>query len=259
MSAPRCLAADRYVWSRVFLLPSLQPMSHSPHIRHVSRVWPWRFGYGAGNDRLARHRIATGVGERDGQVGSSQWRPSDVAVSHRPGLGRVAVAGTREGEPLGAEHALDLVVVRLEIGVGDRPVLVPAARLGRSLGEPALVLAQQDVGVDQRSAAEAAGDHRLDVAERPDVEEPVRTLARVPHVGRQLSGATGERPRRIGLAPLQQAHAPAALGQPVGADRTAEAGTHDDGVEMGIRHVGPALEEPPHLRGRAPVVADKLK
>ena len=60
------------------------------------------------------------------------------------GLDRV---GVRVGR--GADHRLDGVVVRLEVGTGDRPVLVTAVRQGLLVHEPLLVLAEQDVGVDQ--------------------------------------------------------------------------------------------------------------
>jgi hypothetical protein len=69
-----------------------------------------------------------------------------------------------EGISLRAHHSLDRVVVSVELGPREGPVLVAAARQV-FLDEPLLVLAQQDVGVDEGAAAEAARHERVDPVE----------------------------------------------------------------------------------------------
>src|SRR5262249_55468158 len=68
----------------------------------------------------------------------------------------------------GGEHRLDPVVVRLEVGVVDRPPLADG-----TFGEPALVSPEHDVRVDERAAAEAARDQRAEAAKRPEVVQAV--------------------------------------------------------------------------------------
>ena len=70
ITAPAWAAAERYVWSSVFLAPSLHPTSHSPHSRHVRRA---RAGVAedarvvVGPQRLAGVERAVGAEEADGQ------------------------------------------------------------------------------------------------------------------------------------------------------------------------------------------------
>ena len=174
-------------------------------------------GSGPGN-RAAR--ALTRGGEADGQRGQP---PLDAeafrGLPHRPGLRgglhqRLGIRG-------GAEHLLDPVVVLVELGAGHRPGLVAA--LGPLVvGKPALILAEHYVRVNQRSAAQAAGHHRLHVPERPDVEQALQARARVPEVAGHLAGAPRERARRVPLAPFEHAHRAPRLGQPAGDDRAAE-------------------------------------
>src|SRR5438552_2862979 len=66
-----------------------------------------------------------------------------------------------------AEHLLVPLVVRLEVVAryGPRLVLV--------VDERARVLAEDDIRVDERAAAEPARDDPADAAKRPDVPDPV--------------------------------------------------------------------------------------
>ena len=160
--------------------------------------------------------------------GSCQSRPSRAALSRMRGV--LAVAGYGYG--VAPEHLLDPVVVRVEVGAAQRPALVAAARHRRLLHEPLLVLAQQDVRVDQRAAAETAGHHALEAAERPDVEQALHALARVPEVAAHRARGAGEAARRVGLAALQQDDGAARLRQPVRSHRTAEPGPDDHRVRV---------------------------
>ena len=122
---------------------------------------------------------------------------------------------------------LDRVVVRVEVGAGHRPGFVAAVRQRIVLDEPVLVLAQQDVRVDQRAAAEAARHDRVAAAEPPDVEHAVEPGGRVPERLAHLRGGAGEAVRRVGVAALEHDDRQAGLGQPVGRYRAAEAGADD--------------------------------
>ena len=211
------------------MAPSLQPMSHSPQSRQVVRGRPCTLpnaGVGIG---------APGTGGSCGPPakvtasgGSCQSRPSRAgAVPHRGGLGGRRIRVRRR-----AEHLLDPVVVRIEVGPAQRPALVAAARDRRLVHEPLLVLAEQDVRVDQRPAAETAGHHALEAAERPDVEETLQALARVPEVAAHRGRGAGEAARRVGLPALQQHDRAAGLGQSVRGDRAAEPGPDDHRVRV---------------------------
>ena len=102
-------------------------------------------------------------------------------------------------------------------------MLVAAARQRLLVDEPLLVLAQQHVGVDQRAAAQAAGDHAVDALEAPDVEQAVAALAGLPEVARPCAlGVRGKLPGWVGAAALQDDDRAAGLGQPVGRDGAAE-------------------------------------
>ena len=110
-------------------------------------------------------------------------------------------------------------------------MLVPAAGHGLLVHEPLLVLAQQDVGVDQRAAAQAAGHHAVDAVEAPDVEQAVPALAGLPEVRGHAARGAREAAGRVGAAALEHDDRPAGLGHPVGRDGSAEPGPDDDDVD----------------------------
>ncbi|MCA1689129.1 MAG: hypothetical protein LC720_01360, partial [Actinobacteria bacterium] len=109
------------------------------------------------DDRLPRDRGSPRVGEGHGQGHERPVQPESLSgVPVGEDLARPVVGRRVEGEALDPHPPLDLVVVGVEVGPGDGPVLVAAP--GEILGdEPPLVLAQEDVGVDQRPAAEPRG------------------------------------------------------------------------------------------------------
>jgi len=143
---------------------------------------------------------------------------------------RLRDRGVRVGP--GREHRLDGVVVRIEVLPPDRPVLVAAAGQGLVVHEPALVLPQQDVGVDERAAAEPRRDDRLQLPEGPDVEQAVQAVLRLPEVPAHLVRGAGEAARGVRLAPLEDDDGAAALGEPVRRHRPPEAGADDDDVHV---------------------------
>src|SRR6478736_6480913 len=95
------------------LLYSFSSCSKTPDARRLPAVWP----------RVDRHRRRNGVQaelaraalEEDARRLHRQWR-------HRIRLGARRIEGTRAGEARHTDLPFDLGVVRLEIGVGDRPV-----------------------------------------------------------------------------------------------------------------------------------------
>ena len=187
-------------------------------------------------DRLAdRHRVAV-VGERHGEVDEAPVVAELLCrVAKRPRLARQVGRQLVDRVLLDVHHALDAVVVRVEVGARDGPVLVavlPRAVAGLLAHEPLLVLAQQDVGVDQRAAAQTARADRVDVLEAPHVEHAVKPLAGVPELRLHPQRRAREGVRREWLAALEQAHAVPGLGQAVRRHRSAESGSHDDGIEM---------------------------
>jgi hypothetical protein len=185
-----------------------------------------RLGERGSGDR----RPAGGRGERDGERRPGQVQAQPVrCLPHRGGLRRVLV-----GVRCGAEHLLDPVVVRIEVTAADRPVLVPPAGQWRFVDKPLLVLAQQDVGVDQRPASEAAGDDSLQSAERPDVEQSVQTLAGVPEVAGHACGRPGEVAGRVRFAALQNHDGQTTVGELVCGDRAAEARADHDDVDFAV-------------------------
>ena len=106
------------------------------------------------DDRLARHRRAALVGERDRELGMEMAQAELVRrFLERDRLRRRRVRLVLDRELLEPDHLLHAVVVRVERGAVHRPVLVPAVAQVL-LHEPALVLADEDVRVDQRTAAE---------------------------------------------------------------------------------------------------------
>ncbi len=142
----------------------------------VARIRDGRARHGRGAARCERHRqrwLLGGVTQASPGL-RQQFRPAGCLVAGLPGR-----------EPLGAQHGFDGRVVRLKIGPGDRPALVPPAR-GRISDEPLLVLAEQHVGIDERAAAQTTGYDGLEVGERPYVEKPVASPHRVPEVRREV-------------------------------------------------------------------------
>ena len=92
----------------------------------------------------------------------------------------------------------------LELSVGDRP-LAPAVGL---IGTKRLRrLWQHHVGVDQRAAAEAAGDDRRDMVELQDLEQPEFAAPRIPDVVAHLPWRAPERTGGIGGTALEHQHA----------------------------------------------------
>src|SRR4028119_2653 len=89
----------------------------------------------------------------------------------------------------------------VEVGARHGPVLWSA--LAEVLpDEPPLVLAQENVGVAEGAAAEAAGDEGVNPVKRPEVVEPQEPLTRVPEVLPHAVRAAGEGARRVRLAPF---------------------------------------------------------
>ena len=88
--------------------------------------------------------------------GSDQSTPSRLrARRERPASWPCGRRGSARAGSAARRSAARPVVVRLQVGARDRPVLVAAAVAVLS-HEPPLVLAQEHVGVDQRAAAEPA-------------------------------------------------------------------------------------------------------
>jgi hypothetical protein len=122
-------------------------------------------------------------------------------------------------------YRLDRLVMGLEVGVGDRPALVLV------VDERGFVLAQRDVGVDERAAAQAARDDRAEAGEAPHVPQPVEAVARPPErVAADLARRARERARGIRPAALEQQHVATPLREPARRDRSTEAGADDDRV-----------------------------
>jgi hypothetical protein len=186
------------------------------------------------DDRLARHGRAALVGERDRELGQEPLEPVLLGrLLEGDRLGRRRVRFVLERIALQLEHPLDAVVVRVEVLARDGPVLVPAV-VEVLVHEPALVLADEHVGVDQRAAAEPRADERVDAAEGPVVVHPDQAARRVPEALARAVGAAGERSRGIRAAALQYQHALARLGQPVRRHRPAESRTDDDRVVVAV-------------------------
>ena len=67
------------MWSRVFLAPSLQPMSHSPQSRQVRRVVLCRFPYSGGGMICFMAGAPCGVAEKE--MASGGWITSSPSAS----------------------------------------------------------------------------------------------------------------------------------------------------------------------------------
>ncbi len=149
-------------------------------------------------------------------------RPECCGLRHR------RVGGDVKGEDLGSEGPLDGVVVGLQVGPRDRPPTRGPVDLGV---EPALVLADEDVGVDQRPTAETRRDDGVDVGEGAHIEEAEAPASRVPEVAGESVGRSRERTGWIGGATLEHEHVQPGLGEPHRGHGSAEARTHDHHVE----------------------------
>ncbi len=141
-------------------------------------------------------------------------------------------------------------IVRGEVGVccgaqisfDSRVVLFEI--LGRDFAGPAMVIRvalfpSQHIRVDQRTAPYAAGHHCLKAPERPEIEQTVQPLARIPEVCGHLQGSTGKASRRVQAAPFQYQYILPVLGQGRGCYPAAEPRTdHDVIVAFAIyRHI----------------------
>src|SRR5262249_35248671 len=154
---------------------------------------------------------------------------------HRARLRSVRVRRRVKGIRMRDDDAFDLVVVRFEFFTSYWPLLSVCVY------EPVVVFTDEDVGVNDRAAAEAAGDECLEVAEVPDVEHSVEPVVGVPEVLSEFLRAARKRPWRVAAAPFEQADAESGFRQPIGADGTAEAGTDNDSFEV---HVGGSCLKP---------------
>ena len=187
-------------------------------------------------DLLARPWRLALVGEGDRQRRQEPLEAVRLGgVLECVGLRRARVRLVLERIALEPDHLLDAVVVRVEVRARDRPVLV-AAVVDVLLHEPLLVLAQEDVGVDERAAAEPGRDQRVDPLERPVVVHAGQAAVGVPEALARAVRAARERPGRVRAPALEDADAPAGLRESIGHDRASEAGAHDDRVE--VRHAG---------------------
>ena len=203
-----------------------QPARHSHATVEVRRLV---------EDRLGERRLPV-RSERDRQLRQEPLEPQPLGGGlQRGGLVRAVVwlAGRipprrirleRVGH--GGQHPLVPLVVGLEVVVRHRPRLELVAH------ERAAVLADEDVRVDERAAAEPAGDDAADPAKGPDVEEAVQALARVPQRASGLPRAARERPRRVRAAALEEADRHARFRQSLAHHRPAETRADDDGVEV---------------------------
>jgi hypothetical protein len=69
---------------------------------------------------------------------------------------------------LGLETRENTIVVNLQIGAADRPVLA----VGSISNEPLFVFAQQDIRINERTAADSAGQHGTKRFEGQNLKEP---------------------------------------------------------------------------------------
>ncbi len=207
-------------------------MSHSPHSLQVLRGVPCEILLAAGDRQPGRRRLAVG-GEHDSQRRQlTRQAHARGRLLHRPGLWsrRVRLA-LLERKALRLLEALETVVVRLEISARHRPVLI-AAVAEVLVHERPLVLAEHHVCVDQRPPAEAACRDDVQRVERPQVEQPVAPRLGRPEVRSHVIGRARERSRRVRLAPLEHEDRDPGLGQSHGGERSPEARTDHDHIEV---------------------------
>ena len=157
------------------------------------------------------------------------------SLAERDGLRRGVVRRVVHRVRRRGEHRLVALVVRLEVVVGDGPVL-PASVIQVFADEGRRVLAEEHVRVQQRAAAEPARDDPAEPAELPHVEQPVQALARIPEVVARPPRATRERAGRVCLATFEEAHAHARFPEPQRSHRPSEPGADDHGVEVLVAH-----------------------
>ena len=118
------------------------------------RVRPYRLGAAPGSARPRADRRPEKLTASGSQLVRQPRPPGRLGVFARLGGGQPQVGRQR----VGADQLLDGVVVGFQIPALQRPV--HSRRPSRPRDEPVLVLAEQDVGVDQRAAAQPAGDQR---------------------------------------------------------------------------------------------------
>ena len=110
-------------------------------------------------DSLAGNRRPARIGERDREVRQLPRNAQALTdLAHRLGLRCRRVWLVLERVALRSDHLLDGVVMGIELLARHRPIDAVV------MYEPVGVLPQQDVGVDDRAAAETARDERLDSA-----------------------------------------------------------------------------------------------
>ena len=187
-------------WMYVFIvdLPAFvgQPWRHEPQ-RHAVRV------------RVRAHGLELGAERAEARLERVDALPPVRALAH-------------------AEPRLDPVVVRIEVGGGERRAVLfrqPGRRL--PLGDVPVVRAQRDLRVDRRRAADAAAGEERDepcLARRREPERP-------PHVVRRLRLPAREVGGRQVRAGLEQEHVAAPLGELAGDDASARARADDDDLE----------------------------
>ena len=183
------------------------------------------------------HGRLTGVRRTALQTGAA---PHAVRVRVRPD--RLELAAERAKAPLHREdalgpiaalphpeHLLDAVVVRGEVGRGERlAALVRQAACGVPLGDVPLVRTECHLGVDRRRAAHAAtGEERNGLAarERREAKRPEEVVRRLRLPAREVRGRT-VRPG------LEQQHVTPTLRQLTRDDTAAGAGPDHDNVEL---------------------------
>src|SRR5919198_5073918 len=135
---------------------------------------------------------------------------------------------------LHVHHVLDPLVMVFEVVVCDRPGFVTAACT--VLFEPLRVFPNENVGVDERTTTQAAGDDCSRPLERPDIEHPIETLTRAPKVSPHIIRRAWKGIGWVRLATLQQADPPSRFCQSVRHHRPAEARANDDRVKMFVVH-----------------------
>ena len=164
------------------------------------------------------------------------WRAAPWKATVR---GVVSYGGSPEREGLGGRASARRGRSADRGPRASRATILPAGP--RVLAdEPGGILAHQDVGVDEGSAAESARDRRRRCG-RTTTRRTSRTAPRS-DPRRLVEGvrAARERPGRICATALQEAHPKAGLSKPVGHDRAAEPrpDDHDVVVALGLAFDG---------------------
>src|SRR4051794_28041581 len=187
-------------------------------------------------DELAERGFTPRIGEGHREIGQVRI-PADAPRGSHEGPGaRRAEALVIERVRLRVEHLLRTFVMRIEVRPRHGPRL--DARL---VDERVLVLANEDVGVDQRPAAESARDEASEVAERPDVVHAVAALARIPERSAELVRRTRKVAWSVGLATFEKADPASRLAQAMSHDRPTEARSDDPRIETLDGFIGHVL------------------